>query len=208
MNVKISYGITTHNEPAEYFTALFGTLLKYKREEDEIIILDDESDNPDTIAELNKLRSVVKIETKKFNYDFAAHKNYLNSLCKGTHIFQIDADESLHKDFIRVLPEIVFMNPTVDLYYFPRINVVPGLTQDDINKWRWAVNEQGFINYPDWQGRLYKNNPNIVWTGKVHERITGQKEHCYLPKDEVYSILHIKTIDRQRLQNELYNTLQ
>ena len=38
----------------------------------------------------------------------------------------------------------------------PRVNTVEGLTQEHINKWRWNVNENGWINWPDYQTRINK----------------------------------------------------
>jgi hypothetical protein len=46
--------------------------------------------------------------------------------------------------------------------------------------------------------------PNIRWVGDVHERIVGFSSHAIL---EQTPIIHIKDIDRQRKQNELYNQI-
>ena len=46
--MKISYSILTHNED-ESLRKLLEFLVKHKDEEDEIVILDDYSDNPKTI---------------------------------------------------------------------------------------------------------------------------------------------------------------
>jgi hypothetical protein len=63
------------------------------------------------------------------------------------------------------------------------------------------------INYPDYQNRIFKNSPEIKWVGKVHESIKGFKTFAYLPPIEEYSLYHHKNIERQKKQNELYNTL-
>lgn len=60
------------------------------------------------------------------------------------------------------------------------------------------------INFPDWQGRLYKNRKGIEWQGKVHERIAGVKKYSFVPAEHIYSILHHKSIERQEKQNKLY----
>ena len=46
--MKISYSILTHNED-ESLQKLLEFLIKHKDEEDEIVILDDYSDNPKTV---------------------------------------------------------------------------------------------------------------------------------------------------------------
>jgi hypothetical protein len=95
----------------------------------------------------------------------------------------------------------------IDLFLIPRVNVVNGLTDDDINKWGWQVNDNGWVMYPDYQTRLYRNHVDIKWEGKVHERIVGYKTMAPLPPEEEWSLYHIKDIDRQRKQNELYQTI-
>lgn len=63
------------------------------------------------------------------------------------------------------------------------------------------------VAWPDYQTRIYKNHPDIKWEGKVHERIVGHKTMTALPAEEVWALIHEKTIDRQRKQNEFYTTL-
>ena len=55
--MKISYSILTHNED-ESLQRLLEFLVKYKDEEDEIVILDDYSDNPKTIEILDIMTSI------------------------------------------------------------------------------------------------------------------------------------------------------
>ena len=57
-------------------------------------------------------------------------------------------------------------NKEVDLFFVPRINTVEGLTPTHIKKWGWKVGENGWINFPDYQWRIYKNDPKIVWVNK------------------------------------------
>ena len=139
------------------------------------------------------------------NNDFASFKNNLKSKCNRDYIFQIDADEYLSEELLISLPEILKLNPEVELYAIPRINTVEGLTLEHIQKWRWNVNENGWVNYPDYQTRIFKNIPEIKWINKVHERLDGAKNIVHLP--EGYDLIHPKTIERQEKQNNYYNTL-
>ena len=61
--------------------------------------------------------------------------------------------------------------------------------------------------WPDFQTRIYRNDPEIVWTGKVHERIQGYKSYGTLPEEESFAILHHKHIDRQEAQNAFYDQI-
>ena len=106
------------------------------------------------------------------------------------------------------LEDILENNVDKDLIVVPRINTVEGLTDSHIQKWGWRVDERGYVNFPDVQTRLYKNNPNkIGWSGKVHERIVGFENYTAFPAEEVYCIRHPKTIERQERQNNYYDTL-
>jgi hypothetical protein len=46
-----------------------------------------------------------------------------------------------------------------------------------------------------------------MWKNKVHEVLTGYKEHTFLPAEEQFSFYHPKTIDRQEKQNKFYDTI-
>ena len=59
--MKISYSILTHNED-ESLQTLLEFLVKHKDEEDEIVILDDYSDNPKTIEILDSMCSIHEIK--------------------------------------------------------------------------------------------------------------------------------------------------
>jgi len=206
--MKISYSILTHNE-TDSLQKLIDFLIINKDEEDEIVILDDFSDNEKTKEILDTMVSIneIKYEQRHLLKDYAGQKNYLTRMCKGSYIINIDADEIPNKWLIRNIKEIIQTNPSVDLYWVPRVNTVDGITQEHINKWNWNVNEKGWVNYPDYQGRIWRNRPNIMWENKVHEKLIGYKEHTFLPQEEQFSFYHHKTIDRQEKQNEFYNTI-
>jgi len=81
------------------------------------------------------------------------------------------------------------------------------LTDEDIRRWGWRINEKGWVMFPDYQTRLYKNAEHIKWQGTVHERIVGYNTTASLPAEEEWSLYHIKDIDRQRKQNDYYDTI-
>jgi hypothetical protein len=213
--MKISYAITVCNE-LEEVGRLVNFLLSNKREEDEIVILVDISkeDNGKLRGWLNETKQSsvlkgdpIKIHEDKFKGHFADWKNLLTSHCKGDYIFQIDADELPNEVLIKHLPEILQMNEGVDVMLVPRVNTVEGLTPQHIQKWGWGVDEKGWVNYPDYQWRVYRNTSDIKWINKVHERLTGFNTIANLPQTEAYSLYHPKTIDRQEKQNDYYDTL-
>jgi glycosyltransferase involved in cell wall biosynthesis len=202
--MKISYAVTAFNEIDE-IQKLIPQLLEFKRSQDEVVVL---YDNNGTKEVFDYLQSVegIKLVWDNFDGHFADWKNKLNLLCAGDFIFQIDADEYLPKEFIDLLHQILEANPEVDLYYVPRINTVSGLTQEHIQRWGWRV-ENGKVNYPDYQTRIYRNVPYIKWKNKVHEVIEGYKQYTALPAVDELSLIHPKTIERQEKQNSYYETL-
>ena len=206
--MKISYSILTHNE-TDSLSELIQFLVKHKDEEDEIVILDDYSDNEKTKEILDTMCSIheIKFEQRHLLKDYAGQKNYLKNMCSGDYIFNLDADELPNKWLMKNIKSILASNPTIDLYWVPRVNTVDGITQDHMQQWGWNVNEHGWINFPDYQGRIWRNRPNIMWKNKVHEVLIGYKEHTYLPAEEEFCFYHPKTIDRQEKQNEFYSTI-
>ena len=149
----------------------------------------------------------IKFEQQHLLKDYAGQKNHLKNMCTGDYIFNLDADELPNKWLMKNIKPILESNPTIDLYWVPRVNTVDGLTQEHINKWGWQVNEKGWVNFPDYQGRVWRNRPNIMWKNPVHEVLTGYKEHTYLPQEEEFCFYHPKTIGRQEKQNEFYSTI-
>jgi glycosyltransferase involved in cell wall biosynthesis len=208
MTPLISFAITTHNE-GEYIRDLFDQLIPHcERTGDEIVVVDDNSTDPFTLNLLYDYadRNVIQLYPHDLNHDFGAHKNFLNSKCNGKYIFQVDADEKFNENLLTYLHDIIDNND-IDLYMIPRVNVVNGLTEEDIRRWGWRINEKGWVMFPDYQTRLYKNVPEIKWEGKVHERIVGYKTTAPLPEEEEWCLYHIKDIDRQRKQNDYYDTI-
>lgn len=204
--MKISYAITVCNE-LEEVKRLVNFLLSNKRQEDEIVILFDDKGTEEVWNYLIQVEGDIAIlHRAQFRNDFSEWKNKFFKLCSGDYIFQIDADEIPHINLIQNLPEMLKTND-VDMVRVPRVNTVEGLTQEHIQKWGWHVNEKGWVNWADWQMRIYKNAPHIRWVNKVHEVLEGFKIHGMLPVEEEWALYHPKTIDRQERQNNYYDTL-
>ena len=207
--MRISYAVTVCNEYKE-IQKLISILMLNIREEDEIVVLFDKKSGTaevwEYLVEL-KENEHIKLTSKIFKNHFADWKNYLKDLCVGDYIFQIDADEIPHKLLLEYLPEILTNNPNNEVYLVPRVNTVEKLTQEHINKWGWNVNEKGWVNWPDYQWRIWKNKSNIKWINKVHERLEGFRTYATLPQEEEFVLYHPKEINRQEKQNEYYNTL-
>jgi len=207
--MRISYAITVCTEFLE-IQRLINFLLKHKRTQDDIVVLFDEANGDKEIEAYLRSHSVngeFSWYAGKFKRHFADWKNKLTSYCTGDYIFQIDADEIPTKTLIEYLPDIIEGNPTVDVLLVPRINTVEGLTNKHIQQWGWNVNSNGWVNFPDYQWRIWQNKPEIKWKNKVHEVLEGYKIMSTLPSEEEYCLHHPKTIKKQEKQNSYYDTL-
>lgn len=207
--MKISYAITVCNEKKEV-KRLVDFLLANKRPNDEIVVLYDQKNGDEAVinmlVKLNKLPNF-QVWRGFFDGHFADWKNKLTEYCTGDYIFQIDADELPNLTLINTLPQLIEMNQGIDVILVPRVNTVEGLTQDHISKWGWIVNDKGWVNWPDYQWRVYRKSDDIKWINKVHERLDGFKEYATLPSEEHFALYHPKDIGRQEKQNAYYDTL-
>jgi|TARA_B100000424_G_scaffold147761_3_gene112639 glycosyltransferase involved in cell wall biosynthesis len=206
--MKISYGITVHNE-SEELNKLLEILVHKTQAEDEIVIVQDGDDKKveEVISSwMNQYLDAKGIYwwTRKLDGNFADQKNYVIEQSSGDYIFHIDADEYPHETLIEQLPEILTIND-VDLVWIPRVNTIDGMTEQDVMKWGWRVSEQGWVNYPDYQSRVFRRDENIRWTRPLHEHIVGCKTYSHLPPHEELSLYHPKTIEKQTQQNVFYN---
>ena len=154
--MKISYGITVHNEHKE-LSRLLETLLHKTQPEDEVVVCVDGDDDAvrfelDVYSQkfFEETDKTMKVYQRKLDGDFAAHKNSVIENSAGDYIFHIDADEYPNEILLQQLPEILTIND-VDLIWIPRVNTIDGMTDEDVRKWGWRVTEKGWVNYPDYQ---------------------------------------------------------
>jgi len=205
----ISFAITACNEHVE-LERLLDQLVTIIKPQDEIMVQLDNTSTDEVKKVANKYNIGSKFEYHRIyfglNGDFASFKNNIKAHCTCDWIFFIDADEYLSDGLAENIHSVLDMNKgLVDLIAVPRINTVEGLTRNHIDKWRWFVDDNGWVNYPDYQTRICANKKEIKWANKVHERLIGWKTVANLP--EGYDLIHPKTIDRQEKQNDFYSTL-
>jgi glycosyltransferase involved in cell wall biosynthesis len=226
--VKISYLITCHNEDTSLDKCIT-TLVTHKDDEDEILVLDDFSDNPKTQDILDRWKFAEKITMilptgtiDKFpnirviqhalDKNYGGHKNFGNEQCTGNWIFQIDADETPNPNLIINLKIIIESNPNIELIFVPRINDYIGVTEEHAKQWGWtltpcpACNNRLIVQWPDYQGRIFKRVPErIRWDRRLHEKIEGHSSFATLPAETDLALYHDKTIETQLKTNIRYN---
>ena len=205
--MKISYGITVHNE-ADELNRLLETLIHKTDPDDEIVICVDGNDDAVEMVLQSWTQQyadakMIKVYQRKLDGNFADHKNSVIENSVGDYIFHIDADEYPHDTLLQQLKQILEIND-VDLVWIPRVNTVDGFTEEDVKRWNWRISEKGWVNYPDYQARVFRNREDIRWTRPLHEHITGCKTYSHLPPLEYLSLYHPKTKEKQEAQNKFY----
>lgn len=137
----ISYAITVCNEYDE-IKHLLSILTSYKHKDDEIVVLFDSKNGSNQVYEyLTSIPDINCVVSEKFDNDFSEWKNILNDNCNGDYIFQLDADEYVSENLIINLPFIIKNNLNVELFYFPRINIVENITLENILNWGWSISK-------------------------------------------------------------------
>jgi glycosyltransferase involved in cell wall biosynthesis len=194
----------------------------YENTFDEIFLVDDLSSDgtfqflEQHIMDLpDELRKKISLESKTFGGNWSDHKNYLADQIFSDWVFNIDCDEILEGGLFRI-KEVIELNPTVDIFGIPRINLLEGDSleiQRYVNYCGWKMNGQGRVNYPDFQwNRLFKKGKNLHLRGTVHEILDGDGTQeiirAPLPVDNIYHLIHKKSLQKQIQQNNGYAELQ
>jgi len=233
-HITVSYCIPVCNEHEE-LTILLNQLNAVVNVEDQIVVQFDKGNTTDEVAAVcqvfeEEVNCEFLVVEYPLNGDFATFKNNLKSNCTKEFIFQIDADEYLGDGLLGdglqyLLSQAV--DDGIDAFYIARINCVNGLTNEYALSQQWSIGIHNFpvsepynnlvINFPDRQGRLMRNSPEIKWEGKVHERLIGIKSFTapkiefdgggISPQYQDYCLIHLKDLDRQKRQNEMYDKI-
>ena len=105
--MKISYGITVHNEAEELYK-LLDVLNKNIDDEDEIVVCVD-GDDEKVEAVLGEYLSENKaiVYKRKLDGNFSDQKNSVIEKSTGDYIFHIDADEYPNETLIQQLKQIL-----------------------------------------------------------------------------------------------------
>lgn len=201
----LSYLVTCHNETSS-LDKLLSKLIQNRKDNHEIILLDDYSDNQTTLEIIQKYKESVVFHQHKLERNYGAHKNYGVEQCKGRWIFQIDGDECPTDLLLENIDLMLESNESNEVIWLPRMNFFIGVTQNDANQWGWRLHD-GMVNFPDYQSRIYKNLSHIRYQRRLHEKVEGFKSYTFVPPQTDYAIIHEKSIEKQRQTNISYNKM-
>jgi glycosyltransferase involved in cell wall biosynthesis len=201
----LSYLVTCHNETSS-LDKLLSKLVQNKKDNHEIVLLDDYSDNPESLEIIQKYKEKTSFHQHKLDRNYGAHKNYGIEQCKGTWIFQLDGDEYPTDLLLENIDVVLESNVDNEVLWLPRLNYFADVTELDVKTWGWNY-QDGMINYPDYQSRIYRNLSHIRYQRRLHEKVEGFKSYTFVPPQKDYAIVHEKTIEKQRQTNLNYNKM-
>ena len=206
MALSVTYAVEVCTEHVE-LNSLLSFLVKTIERGDDINVLVDSTKITEHVnAVLKRFEPRITVCYRAFDGNFADHRNYHIGQCRGDYIFMIDADEMPQEHLIKNIKKII-SESGADLLYVPRMNLCPGYTEMWLKKSKFNVNQAGFINWPDYQGRIFKRAPEIRWGRHLHEKIEGAQNTIGLPADIKFGLWHVKTVEKQDSQGAFYNSL-
>ena len=205
--MKITYAIAVCNESRDLYS-LLSFLRNVKDDEDDINVLIDTAHVTDSVRSvLSHFESCVTTCERSFDGDFSKHRNFHLTQCTGDYIFILDPDEMPQEDLI-IAVKRVLSTETVDMISVPRVNITLGATKKWYEEHDFGdkINEMGWVNWPDYQGRVVKNTPDIRFGNELHERLQGYQNHLAIKPHPTLALLHVKSVDKDnnRWENGKY----
>lgn len=194
--MKLTYSIQVCNESRELFS-LLSLLVRTVDDEDEINVIVDSLHTTEKVRlVLDNFKERVNIydrpfDTFKENLDFHVEK------ATGDYIFNIDADEMPQESLIKIIKKVI-EETDAEIITVPRINIHPDITEKEAREFGFNVNEVGFINWPDFQTRIYKKCEKVYWTDELHTKLTGSDKSVAIKPLPSVALWHIKSMDKQK----------
>jgi hypothetical protein len=184
------------NESRELFS-LLTFLLKVKDSEDDIIVVVDSLHKTDKVDRvIDHFKDSISVYERPFD-NFLDNSNFHIEKATGDYIFGVDADEMPQEGLIRNIKSVIEASEG-DVICIPRINIHPGGTQDFFERCQFHVNENGWVNWPDYQGRVYKKNGIIHWGhDTTHAKLIGGERNILINPIPQLALWHIKSIEKQ-----------
>jgi|TARA_B110000503_G_C7084563_1_gene386682 hypothetical protein len=165
-------------------------------DEDEVNVVVDSNHTTD------KVRCVLEHFMKRINVyerpfdNFKVNSDFHIEKATGDYIFHIDADEMPQELLIKNLKSII-KNSSAEIIAVPRINIDPGYTQEFLDRCKYNINEFGWINWPDFQTRIFKKCDHIKWTDEMHAKLYGTNKVVAIKAEPKLAMWHIKSIEKE-----------
>jgi hypothetical protein len=194
--MKITYAIQVCNESRELFS-LLNLLTRTIDDEDEINVVVDSNHTTDKVSlVLENFKDRINVFKRPFD-TFKASADFLTEKATGDYIFGIDADEMPQESLIKIIKNMI-EETKAEIIAVPRINIHPDITEQEAQEFGFNINEVGFINWPDFQMRIYKKCDHVRWTDELHTKLSGSDKVIAIKPVPSVALWHIKSMDKQK----------
>ena len=194
--MKLTYTIQVCNESRELFS-LLQFITRVKDEEDEINVVVDSTNKTEKVdMVLEHFKDTVNVYERPFD-QFHVNAQFHTEKATGDYIFGIDADEMPQEMLIKNIKRIID-DTQAEVISIPRINIHPGITEQEVKDFGFHVNEVGFINWPDYQTRIFKKCDHIHWTDTLHTTLVGSDKIVGVKPNPSMALWHIKSMEKQK----------
>jgi hypothetical protein len=213
--MKLTYTVQVCNESRELFS-LLSFLRKTVDDEDEInVVVDSNRVTARIESVLEHFKERINIFKRPFD-NFCTNSNFHIEKATGEYIFGMDADEIPQELLIKNVKKII-NDSGAEIIAVPRINIDPGYTEEFLRRCNYTVNDVGYINWPDYQMRIYKKCDHIRWTDEMHTKLSGSDKAVGVEATPKLALWHIKSIEKEenrwingnivKSNDNLYNSL-
>jgi hypothetical protein len=193
--MKLTYTIQVCNESRELYS-LLNFLTKVIDDEDELNVVADSNRITERIElVLEHFKERINVFKRPFD-DFCKNSQFHTDNANGEYIFGIDADEMPQEMLIKNIKKII-EESGAEIIAIPRINIDPGYTEEFLNRCNYSMNQYGWINWPDYQMRVYKKCDHIRWSDEMHTKLTGSDKVIALRDEPKLALWHIKSIEKE-----------
>lgn len=194
-DIRLTYSIQVCNESRELFS-LLNFMIKMRSGNDDIDVVVDSKNKTEKVQKvLEHFKKHIRIFERPFD-NFKSNSQFHADKARGDFTFLIDADEMPQETLIKNIKKVI-QQTGAEIIFIPRINIHPGLTSDFIRWSEFNVNEMGWINWPDYQGRIWKKCDYIKWSDEVHTKLIGTDKVVKLQPNPQVSMWHIKSMEKQ-----------
>jgi hypothetical protein len=196
-DIKITYSVQVCNESRELFS-LLNFLIKTIDYIDNIHVVVDSLHKTERVQKvIEYFKEYITVFERPFD-TFCKNSQYHADVATGDYIFGIDADEMPQELLIKSIKQVISTTGS-EIIFVPRINIHPGMTQEFLHTCgQFKLNEMGWINWPDFQGRVYKNADYIKFTQEIHTKLTGSDKVIGLKPVPQLALWHIKSMEKQQ----------
>tara|TARA_B100000287_G_scaffold387405_1_gene395965 strand:+ start:801 stop:1445 length:645 start_codon:yes stop_codon:yes gene_type:complete len=194
--MRLTYTIQVCNESRELYSLL--NFLKNTIDENDVVhvVVDSNRKTERIDLVLNEFKDFIKMFERPFD-NFYENSTFHIEKCDTEYLFHLDADEMPQEFLIQNIKNII-EETGGEIIAVPRINIDPGYTEKFLKECNYSINNLGWINWPDYQTRIFKKCDYIKWTNEMHTKLSGSEKVILLKDEPRIALWHIKSIEKEK----------